>query len=30
MARQVERMDRDKLKGHIDLAERYLATLFRH
>jgi len=29
MIRQVERMDEGKLRGHIDLAERYLATLFR-
>jgi len=30
MVRQLERMDREKLKGHVELAERYLATLFRH
>jgi len=30
MTRQLDRMDRMALKGHIDLAERYRATLFRH
>jgi len=30
MIRQMERMDRAKLDAHISLAERYLATLFRH
>ena len=29
MTRQLERMDRTKLKAHINLAERYLGTLFR-
>lgn len=29
MARQLERMEPDKLKGHLHLAERYMATLFR-
>ena len=28
MVRQLDRMDRSKIKEHIDLAERYLATLF--
>ena len=28
--RQLQRMDKAKLKGHINLAERYLVTLFRH
>jgi len=30
MVRQLQRMDQEKLKGHLGLAERYLATLFRH
>jgi len=29
-ARQLDRMDRAKLRSHIDLAEFYLATLFHH
>jgi deoxyribodipyrimidine photolyase-related protein len=29
MVRQLQRMDQEKLKGHLGLAERYLATLFR-
>jgi deoxyribodipyrimidine photolyase-related protein len=30
MVRQLDRMDRATLKGHVKLAECYLATLFRH
>jgi deoxyribodipyrimidine photolyase-related protein len=29
MARQLDRMDASKLKGHLSLAQRYLDTLFR-